>query len=42
MQKINIVYWKCDQLFQKVLNDYVNSEPKLNQPDSLILFVFRF
>lgn len=39
---IDIVYWKCDQLFQKVLNDYVNSEPKLNQPDSLILFVFRF
>lgn len=39
---IDILYWKCNQLFQKVLSDYVASKPDLNQPYSLISFVFHF
>lgn len=39
---IDVLYWKCDQLFKTVLTDYVSGEPDLTQPDSLIFFVFHF
>lgn len=39
---IDVLYWKCNQLFKTVLTDYVAGEPDINQSDSLILFVFHF
>lgn len=39
---IDILYWKCDQLFKKVLTDYVTQEPKLDNPNNLINYVFHF
>lgn len=39
---IDILYWKCDQLFQTVLGDYVAGQPSLKQEDGLIRYVFTF
>lgn len=39
---IDILYWKCDQLFRQVLTDYVLSESGIDQADSLIRYVFSF
>lgn len=39
---IDILYWKCDRLFQSVLTTFVASEPDLSQADGLINYVFSF
>lgn len=39
---IDILYWKCEQLFKTVLNNYVATTPSLKQPNSLIHYVFSF
>lgn len=39
---IDILYWKCDRLFNKVLTDFVNKDPDLIENDRLIKEVFTF
>lgn len=39
---IDILYWKCDRLFQSVLTSFAASEPNLSQADALISYVFSF
>lgn len=39
---IDVLYWKCNQLFNRVLTDFVEQEPDLKEKDLLISFVFRF
>lgn len=39
---IDILYWKCDRLFQSVLTAFVVSEPDLSRADMLISYVFSF
>lgn len=39
---LDILYWKCDRLFQSVLTAFVASEPDLKQNDELISYVFSF
>ncbi len=39
---IDILYWKCDQLFGQVLSSYVESKPSLEDQNSLITYVFSF
>lgn len=39
---IDILYWKCDRLFQSVLTAFVASKPDLSQADGLIRYVFSF
>ena len=39
---IDVLYWKCDQLFRQVLTDYVSTEPGIDQANGLISYVFTF
>ena len=39
---IDVLYWKCNQLFNRVIKDFVEQEPDLKEKDSLISFVFSF
>lgn len=39
---IDILYWKCDRLFQSVLTAFVDSVPDLSRADALINYVFSF
>lgn len=39
---IDVLYWKCNQLFNRVIKDFVEQEPDLKERDSLISFVFSF
>lgn len=39
---IDILYWKCDRLFQSVLSAFVTSEPDLSRADELTSYVFSF
>lgn len=39
---IDILYWKCDKLFQSVLTSFIASEPDLSEADGLISYVFNF
>lgn len=39
---IDILYWKCDQLFKQVLSSYIETSPNINEADSLIRYIFSF
>ncbi len=41
-QLIDVLYWKCNQMFREVLTSYVESNPNLNESQNLIRYVFAY
>ncbi len=39
---IDVLYWKCDQLFRDVMSDYFRRDPNLTQTEQFPIFILKF